>query len=162
MFSLYFIWGYFPLFLFIYFIHCKDQGNQITHFTLKIRMAFIISWVPEKNGSLSNFHPKLYPQRNYKAKWKYMCNRLPTIPKYRSLTLIFLLSVFLFYNWFFSQKNVFSFKTIFVATYIKNNFTKSAYVTFTHSWQRVSRDQTVSHWNLRSNELWHHVTDWKM
>ena len=65
-------------------------------------------------------------------------------------------------NLFFSQRNVFSFKSIFVATYIKNNFTKSIFVTFARSGQHVSRDQTVSHWKWRNNEPWHRVTDWKM
>ena len=62
-----------------------------------------------------------------------MCvSGLPTVPKFRSPTLIFLLSFLVFYNWFFSQKSVFNFKYIFVATSIKNNLiSKSVFVTFT-------------------------------
>ena len=73
----------------------------------------------------------------------------------------FLLLFLVFYNWFFSQKNVFSFKSVFVATYIKTKFTKSVFVTFARCRQHVSRDQTVSQWKWSSNEPWHHVTDWK-
>ena len=76
---------------------------------------------------------------------KYVRFRLPTIPKFRSPTLIFLLSFLIFCYWFFSQKSVFSFKSISVTTYIKNNFSKSVFVAFAHSWQQVRRDQTVSH-----------------
>ena len=90
-----------------------------------------------------------------------MCFRLPTVPKLRSPTLTFLLSFLVFYNWFFSQKSVFSFKSIFVATCIKNNFSKSVFVTFVRSWQHVRRDQTVSHWKWRSSGPWHQATDWK-
>ena len=82
---------------------------------------------------------------------KYVCFRLPTVPKFRSPTLIFFIGVFgFFYNCFFSQKNVFSFQFIFVATYIKNNFSKRVFVAFERSGQHVSRDQTVRH----------HLTDW--
>ena len=63
-----------------------------------------------------------------KAKQKNMCFRLPTVPKFRSPTLIFLLLFLAFYSRFFSQKNVFNFKFIFVAAYMKNNFTKSVFV----------------------------------
>ena len=90
-----------------------------------------------------------------------MCFRLPTVPKFKSPTLSFLLSFLVFYNWFFARKNVFSFKSVFVATYIKTNFTKSVFVTFVRRRQHVNRDQTVSQWKLSSNEPWHHVTDWK-
>ena len=90
-----------------------------------------------------------------------MCFRLPTVPKFKSPTLNFLLSVLVFYNWFFSQKNVFSFKSVVVVTYIKTNFTKSVFVAFAHCRQHVSRDQTVSQWKWSSNEPWYHVTDWK-
>ena len=77
-----------------------------------------------------------------------MCFRLQTVSKFSSPTLIFLLSFLFFYNWFFSQKNVFSFKSIFVVTYIKTNFnTKSVFATFARCRQHVSRDQTVSQWN---------------
>ena len=47
-----------------------------------------------------------------------MCFRLPIVPKFRSPTLTFLLSFVVFYNRFLSLKNVFSFKTVFVAAYI--------------------------------------------
>ena len=49
----------------------------------------------------------------YRPNKKYVCFRFPTTPKFRSLTLIFLLSFLLLYNWFFSEKNVFTFKSIF-------------------------------------------------
>ena len=93
---------------------------------------------------------------------KNMCFRLPTVPKFKSSTLSFLLSFLVFYNWFFSQKSVFSFKSVFVASYIKNNFTESVFVTFARCRQHASRDQTVSQWKWSSNEPWYHVTDWKI
>ena len=37
----------------------------------------------------------------------------------------------------FLAENVFSFKSIFVASYIKNNFTKSVFATFVRSGQHV-------------------------
>ena len=92
---------------------------------------------------------------------KYVCFRLPTVPKIKSLTLSFLLLFLVFYNWFFSQKKIFSFKSVFVASYIKNNFTKSVFVTFACCRQHVSRDQTVSQWKRSSNKPWHHMTDLK-
>ena len=59
-----------------------------------------------------------------------MCSRLPTVPKFKSPILSFLLSFLFFYNYIFSQKNIFSFKSIFVKNYNKTNFTKSIIVTF--------------------------------
>ena len=93
----------------------------------------------------------------------YVCFRLPTVSKLGHRPWFFYCRFWFFtINWFFSQKNVFCFKSISVATYIKNNFTKSVFVTFARSGQHVSRDQTVSYWKWRNNEPWHRVTDWKM
>ena len=52
-----------------------------------------------------------------------VCFRLPTIPKFRSPAPIFL-SFLGFFTFDSSQKNVFTFKSIFVATYTKTNSTR--------------------------------------
>ena len=75
-----------------------------------------------------------------------MCFRLPTVPKFRSpIALTFLLSFLVFYHRFFSQKNVFSFKSVFVATYIKS---ESVFVTFALQ----SADNTSAKIKLLSNK----------
>ena len=75
------------------------------------------------NSAVRHTQPEqdLYAPSSKAKQKKCVCFRLLTIPKFRSPTLTFLLSFFLFfYNWFFSQKYVFSFKSVFVATYIKS------------------------------------------
>ena len=62
---------------------------------------------------------------------KYVCFRLPTVPMFRSLTLIFFIIVYGFLQLILLAEKCFQFKSIFVSTYIKTNFTKSVFVTFT-------------------------------
>ena len=77
--------------------------------------------------------------------------------------LSFFIVVFGFLQLIFLAEKCFKFQFYFVATYIKNNFTKSVFVTFVRCRQHVSRDQTVlaneNQW--RSNEPRHHVADRK-
>ena len=59
-----------------------------------------------------------------------MCFRLPTVPKLWSPTLSFYCRFWFFYNLFFSQKNVFSYKSIFVATYVKTDSTGDTVISY--------------------------------
>ena len=70
--------------------------------------------------------------------------RLSAVPKFKSPTLSFFIVVFGFLQLILLGKNVFSVKSVLVATYIETNFTKSVFVTFARCRQHVSRDQTVS------------------
>ena len=88
-----------------------SRGSSLKSFIKdKCRFDQIYS---NNNNDNNNFNINDNNNNNNKAK-KNMCFRLPTVPKFRSPTLLFLLSFLVFYNIDSSRRKMFSVTRLFL------------------------------------------------